>query len=127
MKKIFFAALLCCYQAGFSQASMLSEGAKISVITMGPSQAEVYSAFGHSGIRVVDSLQHIDAFFNYGVFDFNRPYFYLNFVKGNLNYMVDAYAYSDYRSYYIEHHRFIHEQILNLTPLQRQQVFDYLV
>src|SRR5258705_7908780 len=127
MKKIIVVALLCYHQGGFSQVSMLSEGAKISVITMGPSQDEVYSAFGHSGIRVVDSLQQIDAFFNYGVFDFNQPYFYLNFARGNLNYMVDAYPYPDYRSYYIEHHRFIHEQVLNLTSLQKQLVFDYLV
>ena len=112
---------------GFSKTQVLSEHARISVITMGPSQEELYSAFGHSGIRVVDSLQNIDAFFNYGVFNFNQPHFYLNFAKGNLNYMVDASAYSDYRGYYIEHHRFIHEQILNLTSQQKQQIFDYLV
>src|SRR5882672_4902074 len=125
MKKILIVALICCYQASFSHTQVLSEGATISVITMGPSQEELYSAFGHSGIRVYDSLQHIDAFFNYGVFDFNQPHFYLNFAKGNLNYMVDVYAYSDYRDYYIEHHRFVHEQILNLTKEQRQQVFDF--
>lgn len=94
---------------------------------MGPSQEELYSAFGHSGIRVVDSIQQIDALFNYGIFNFNEPHFYLKFARGNLNYMVDAAAYSDYESYYIEHHRFIHEQILNLTAQQKQQIFDYLV
>ena len=66
---------------GFSQAQVLSEGAKISVLTMGPTQEELYSAFGHSAFRVYDSLQHIDAFFNYGVFNFNQPHFYLNFAK----------------------------------------------
>src|SRR5436305_33821 len=49
---------------GFSQASILSQSARVSVITMGPSQDEVYTAFGHSGIRVYDSARHIDAFFN---------------------------------------------------------------
>ena len=112
---------------GFSQAQVLSEDAKISVLTMGPTQEELYSAFGHSAFRVYDSLQHIDAFFNYGVFNFNQPHFYLNFAKGNLNYMVEAYGYSDYRDYYIEHHRFIHEQILNLTSQQKQQIFNYLI
>src|SRR5260221_5142128 len=127
MKKILALSLFCCYHASFSQATILSEYARISVLTMGPSQEELYSAFGHSGIRVYDSLQQIDVFFNYGVFTFNQPHFYLNFAKGNLNYMVDAYAYSDYRDYYIEHHRFIHEQILNLTSPQKQQIFDYLM
>jgi hypothetical protein len=126
MKKIIVVALLCCCEASFSQ-TILSEKAKISVITIGPTQEELYSAFGHSGIRVYDSLQQIDVFFNYGVFDFNRPHFYLNFAKGNLNYMVEAYAYSDYLNYYIEHHRFVHEQILNLTSPQKQRVFDFLV
>ncbi len=113
-------------QEGFSQTTILSNNARISVLTMGPSQEEVYSAFGHSGLRVYDSIQRIDIFFNYGVFNFNQPYFYLNFTRGNLNYMVDAYEYSDYLNYYVEHHRFVHEQILNLTPPQRQQLFDFL-
>src|SRR5260221_4639197 len=127
MKKILAIALICCYQVCFPQVQILSESAEISVLTMGPSQEEVYSAFGHSGIRVYDSLHGIDVFFNYGVFNFNQPHFYLNFAKGNLNYMVDAYEYSDYLNYYIEHHRFVHEQSLNLTSQQRQQIFDYLM
>ena len=127
MKKILAVALICGYHASFSQATILSESAQISVLTMGPSQEELYSAFGHSGIRVYDSLQRIDVFFNYGVFNFNQPHFYLNFAKGNLNYMVEAYAYSDYLNYYVEHHRFVHEQILNLTSQQSQKIFDYLL
>jgi len=111
---------------GFAQSPPLSDKAEISIITMGPSQEELYSAFGHSGIRVYDSATHIDAFFNYGVFDFNQPNFYLNFTRGNLNYMVDAYSYSDYLSYYIEHHRFVHEQVLNLSSSQKKQLFDFL-
>jgi hypothetical protein len=112
---------------GFSQKQILSENAKISVITMGPSQEELYSAFGHSGIRVYDSLLQIDVFFNYGVFDFDQPHFYLNFARGYLYYMVDAYAYSAYLDYYVEHHRFVHEQVLNLTTDQKQKIFDYLL
>jgi hypothetical protein len=126
MKKVLIVII---FFSGFNAAAQtlrLSERAFISIITMGPSQEELYSAFGHSGIRVYDSLQNIDAFFNYGVFNFNEPHFYLKFAGGNLNYLVDAYAYSDNRAYYIEHHRFIHEQVLNLTPQQKQKVFDYL-
>src|SRR5215831_9710303 len=105
MKKIITIVLLCYCQVTFSQTTVLSESAKISVVTMGPSQEELYSAFGHSGIRVYDSIAKIDAFFNYGIFDFNRPYFYLNFARGYLYYMVDAYDYSYNVEYYTEHHR----------------------
>jgi hypothetical protein len=112
--------------SGFAQTPLLSSTAEISVITMGPSQEELYSAFGHSGIRVYDSAMHIDVFFNYGVFDFNQPNFYLNFTRGNLNYWVDAFNYSDYLNYYIEHHRFVHEQILKLNSNQKQKILDFL-
>ncbi|MBS1507630.1 MAG: DUF4105 domain-containing protein [Bacteroidetes bacterium] len=127
MKKFLFAAVfLLAFQHGFTQFTILSPSARISVITFGPSQEELYTAFGHSGIRVYDSLLQIDAFFNYGVFDFNQPHFYLNFARGYLNYMVDAYPYQDYLIYYKEHHRFAHEQVLNLTSEQKQKVFEFL-
>lgn len=109
-----------------AQSIQLSPRAAISIITMGPSQEELYSAFGHSGIRVYDSLNNIDLFFNYGVFNFDQPNFYLNFTRGHLLYSVDYYPYAAFRDYYIEQKRFIHEQILNLSLQQAQQVFDFL-
>ena len=71
----------------------LSQNSQISVITIGPSQKELYSAFGHSGIRVKDDSLGIDYFYNYGVFDFDQPNFYINFLKGKLLYMVVRYNY----------------------------------
>ncbi len=126
MKKflvIGFIALCLNAQAQFGR---LSENAKISVLTMGPTQEELYSAFGHSAFRVYDSLQKLDLFYNYGVFDFNQPHFYLNFAKGNLNYKLEVYDFAPYRDYYISHNRYIHEQVLNLTAEQKQKIFSYL-
>jgi len=111
---------------GFAQPIKLTNKATISVITFGPGQEELYSAFGHSGIRVRDSLLQFDAFFNYGVFNFNQPHFYLNFARGYLYYMVEAYPYADFREYYIAHNRFVHEQVINLNPQQTQAIFDFL-
>ena len=34
--------------------TVLSTQAEIRIITVGPYQGELYSAFGHSGIRVLD-------------------------------------------------------------------------
>jgi uncharacterized membrane protein YeaQ/YmgE (transglycosylase-associated protein family) len=128
MKKSWFITLLLVgfFNLGFSQTGKLSEGAQISVITFGPGQAELYSAFGHSAIRVYDSIQETDIAFNYGVFDFNQPHFYLNFARGYLYYMVDAYPYPLFRDYYIQHNRFVHEQILNVTQEQKQKIADFL-
>ncbi|MBI1769111.1 MAG: DUF4105 domain-containing protein [Bacteroidetes bacterium] len=128
MKKICLLTLtlVAVFNFGFSQNSKLSEDASISIITFGSGQEELYSAFGHSAIRVYDSINGTDIAFNYGVFNFNRPHFYLNFARGYLYYMVDVYPYPLFRDYYMNHNRFVHEQILNLTQEQKQKVADFL-
>lgn len=104
----------------------LSPDATISVITCGPGQDELYSAFGHSAIRVYDPRQQIDEAYNYGVFDFDRPYFYLNFARGYLYYQLAVWDYQAFAGMYMYNNRFIHEQVLNLTPSQKQRVYDFL-
>lgn len=108
------------------RAQQLSPESHISLITLGPTQKELYSAFGHSAIRVVDPTTGMDYFFNYGVFSFNQPNFYLNFARGKNMYQLGVYDYQSAKEYYIEEDRFIHEQILNVTQSQKQRVFDYL-
>jgi hypothetical protein len=124
-------ALLLLFQTAGAQpkvvnAPQLSSHAEISIITLGPWQGELYSAFGHSAIRVYDPDYPIDAFYNYGVFSFNQPNFYLNFARGHLNYKLDVDPYIPWRDYYISYNRFVHEQILNLNAEQKQKIFDYL-
>ncbi len=108
------------------QALHLSENAQISIITCGPYQGELYSAFGHSAIRVYDPALRIDRAYNYGVFDFDQPNFYLNFARGHSYYKLGVYPYPWFRDIYISYNRFLHEQVLNLTPVQKQKVFDFL-
>lgn len=129
--KIQFLALLLVVQTAVAQQKVmntprLSPQAEISIVTIGPWQGELYTAFGHSALRVYDPQSSIDAFLNYGVFDFNQPNFYLNFARGHLNYKLDADPYPLYRDYYISQNRFVHEQVLNLNAEQAQKVFDYL-
>jgi len=109
----------------FSQ-STLSEKAEITVLTLGPTQTELYSAFGHSAIRVYDPESNLNRIYNYGVFDFNQPNFYLNFARGFLNYKLDTVDYPRFRYAYIYYNRFIHEQVLNFTLSEKQQLFDFL-
>ena len=52
---------------------------EISILTIGPGSS-LSDAFGHSGIRVIDRVNDYDIVFNYGVYDFNAPNFYGNFV-----------------------------------------------
>src|SRR5690606_12303829 len=79
----------------------LSPDATISVITCGPGQNELYSAFGHSALRVYDPRQQIDEAYNYGVFDFDQPHFYLNFARGYLYYQLAVWDYQAFASMYM--------------------------
>ena len=68
---------------------------RISVLTVEPGQ-ELYSIFGHSAIRVQDSLQNMDIVYGWGTFNFDEPNFYLKFLKGNLNYYVSVDRFNDF-------------------------------
>jgi hypothetical protein len=124
MKKLALLFLFCS-TLSFGQ-TQLSKFAKISVITIGPWQGELYSAFGHSAFRVQDPGNNIDLAYNYGVFDFNQPNFYLNFARGYLNYQLGVYPYPDFEYHYIYQNRYIYQQVLNLDSAQTQQLFNYL-
>jgi len=104
----------------------LSEQATISVITCGPGQRALYTAFGHSAFRVHDPAQGIDQVYNYGVFDFRRKNFYLNFARGHNYYRLASYSYPDFEYEYIYFNRFVHQQILALDQSQTQKFFDFL-
>jgi Domain of unknown function (DUF4105) len=126
MKRFLPVLILLLSFSSFSQGIQLGEKAQVSVITLGPDPNELYAAFGHSAIRVYDSIHGIDYAYNYGVFDFNQPNFYLNFARGFLYYKLGVYSYPEFRDAYTYYNRFIHEQVLNLTQEQKQKVFDYL-
>lgn len=113
--------------ANIGHSQQLSDSSRVSIITCGPDPGPVYLAFGHSAIRVEDPLLGLDYAFNYGVFDFNQPNFYLNFARGSNRYMLGAYNYRHFRDSYIEDNRFLNEQVLNLTLAQRQKLYDFLV
>jgi hypothetical protein len=125
MKKILLLFFCCTHFLALSQQS-LSDQAQISVLTLGPYQGELYSAFGHSAIRVYDPALGIDDAYNWGVFDFDQPNFYLNFARGYLYYKLGVYPYDRFRDYYIYYNRYVHEQPLLLTSSQKQKLFDYL-
>jgi hypothetical protein len=110
-------------QFTFSQYKQLSEKAEISIITVGPGKV-LYEGFGHSTIRVKDV--GFDTAYNYGIFDFDAPNFYLNFIKGKLLYKLVSYPFRYFVGGYQRDKRWIKEQILNLNQSEKQQFFEYL-
>jgi hypothetical protein len=127
MKRLITALFVLFGIQSFSQPLRLSEKAEISIITCGPSNEIVYSAFGHSAFRVVDPEFGIDYAFNYGVFDFDKPNFYLNFAKGRNYYLLAVYDYENFEWPYVRDNRFVHEQVLNLTQSQKEKIFSFLL
>ncbi|MAR85171.1 MAG: hypothetical protein CL869_03120 [Cytophagia bacterium] len=120
----FFAFFLVLILINFK--SFGSNSTQVSVITIGPYEKELYSAFGHSGIRFWDSSNGIDYFYNYGIFDFDQPNFYLNFLHGKLLYKVGKYNYKSAEAFYKSQNRFIKEQILDIDDNDKMLLFKYL-
>ena len=91
---------------------------RISLLTCTPGD-ELYSIFGHSAIRVTDSIRGSDIVYNYGTFDFDDPHFYTKFARGKLLYFVSAEYFTDFRDNYRSTHRGMTEQMLNLSDEEK--------
>ena len=98
---------------------------RISLLTCTPGE-ELYSTFGHSAFRVVDSTSLTDIVYNYGTFNFDDDGFYLKFVQGKLLYYVSAEYFKDFKDLYQSTNRGITEQVLNLTAAEKINVQSFL-
>lgn len=125
MRKIFFFLLLLFSFKSYSQQDSATH-LQISVITCAPGN-DLYSIFGHTAIRIIDSTNHTDLFYNYGTFDFSDPDFYSKFVRGKLNYFLNIDNANDFFASYLQEGRTIYEQILHLTNQQKQTIQQYLI
>lgn len=93
---------------------------KISVITIG-SGDELYTAFGHTAMRIKSGDQ--DVICNFGTFNFATPNFYMLFIKGELDYYLSLEEYH-YFALYNYHNRIVLEQELNLSSEQKEAVVE---
>ena len=127
MRKIYFFILLLfiSFQNIQSQGLQLSVYSEISIITVGPGDA-LFEAFGHSAIRVKDPVLQMDVVYNYGLFDFNQPDFYLNFTKGKLLYKLGKGPFKNFVLNYNYQQRWIKAQVLNLSQQERQKMYGLL-
>lgn len=124
-KAVFILLSFFSLNSGFGQNLPLSEKARISVITCGLGN-ETYSYFGHTAIRVKDTLNNIDVVYNYGAFDFRTPNFVAKFAKGDLQYFAVVHSYIDFIRDYTEEKRSVYEQELVIDKDFKQKIFDNL-
>lgn len=91
---------------------------QISILTCAPGE-DVYTAWGHTAIRIVDSVNQTDIVYNFGTFDFNTPNFLAEFVKGNLQYFLSPEYFQNFLLQYQYEGRSIKEQVLSLTNAEK--------
>ena len=125
-KHLLFIILSLLFCTPLSAQILLSDSAKIYLLTCTPG-TEVWSKYGHTGIRVCDEANKMDIVFNYGIFSLMEDGFYLKFIKGETYYQLGIESYSHFVQFYNKIGRKTYLQELNLTPMQKQQVFDALM
>jgi hypothetical protein len=117
-KKILLLLVSCFCISGYG----LTENSKISVLTSEPGN-EIYTIFGHTAIRITDDALNIDKIYNFGTFDFSSPFFYIKFIKGNLDYFLSVSNFSSFLRYAAADHRKIYEQVLDLSFKERLAIY----
>ncbi|MBN2776713.1 MAG: DUF4105 domain-containing protein [Bacteroidales bacterium] len=124
MKKVavFFLAMLI-FSNLFSQK--ITDSAKIYILTCSPGD-ELYQAFGHTAFWVVDDSIHLSYIYHYGTFNFSDPDFYMNFVRGKLNYMLALEGKRAFLDEYSSDGRDVWKMELNLTFEQKQRLVNFL-
>jgi len=123
LKKIlafFFVLLISC--AAFSQNDSCQ--VRISLLTCSPGE-ELYSTFGHTALRVVDSASGTDQVYNYGTFEFG-PDFYMKFIRGKLLYFLSVEEFREFVGLYQYENRSIKEQVLQLNCSEKMKLFNAL-
>ncbi|MEN7548087.1 DUF4105 domain-containing protein [Rapidithrix thailandica] len=130
MKRYLFIVFFFCISFNGTQGQSLpdtvSEKAIISLLTCEEGE-ELYAAFGHSALRVRDSLTGIDVVFNYGTFNFREPNFYGKFVQGQLLYFLSTGSFQRFLQSYQADNRGVTEQVLNLDTLQTKELYAKLL
>ena len=120
---IFLALLVNFTSSGLSAQD--SSRLRISLLTCTPGD-ELYSIFGHSAIRITDSSNvgndYFDIVYNYGTFNFDDEGFYLKFMRGKLLYFISIVKFDDFKFDYQSTNRGMTEQVLNLTPTEKENI-----
>ena len=121
--------VIYCFSSSSSAQSPIQVGINntdISILTC-RSGDELYSTFGHTGVRIKNDSLKTDVVFNYGLFSFNTPGFYIKFLRGQLPYKVGPFRTDEFMADYFDEKRTVLEQDLNLTDVQKNEIISFLL
>lgn len=123
---VFLVYLLIGLQYSLSQINQKSaDSLRVSLLTCTPGE-EIYSAYGHSAIRLQDSERGLDVVFNYGTFDFDTPFFVPKFLCGTLDYMLSASNFSWFLNSYQREGRGVVEREVILSSSRKREIEHFL-
>jgi hypothetical protein len=128
LKKIIFFSLLyalTAFSALAQDSTQTIPKLQVSVLTCASGE-DIYTVWGHTAVRVIDSLNGTDIVFNYGTFDFNEPNFLAKFIKGSLLYFVSANRFNDFIAEYKFEKREVLEQVLKLSTSEKIKWYEAL-
>ncbi|MFU8876674.1 MAG: DUF4105 domain-containing protein [Wenzhouxiangellaceae bacterium] len=95
------------------------------LVTYGTAE-RVEEQFGHNAIWIRDPARGIDAIYNFGFFDFDKPGFYREFLFGEMLYYALARAPEEELAYYQWRDREVRAQLLNLSAEQLRRLTGWL-
>jgi len=112
---------------GAQPASSQSDSShlRITLLTCGTG-TQPWETFGHSAIRVADSLRGSDNVYNWGTFNGYDEDFLIKFTRGKLLYYLSYYPYRQFLMEYADYGRSVWEQELILSGAAKIQIYEFL-
>ncbi len=110
---------------GLNTASAKTDSLSFSLLTCGPGE-QVYELFGHTGIRCRNIVTGEDIVYNYGIFDFQTPNFFVLFAFGKTDYILGVQPYRYFESAYRMRGSSLVEQKLNLNSEESKKLDSLL-
>jgi hypothetical protein len=107
-------------QEGLPWSDSRPEDLVIKLVTFGVG-SDIYNYFGHNGIIVEDSAQHLARLYNFGMFSFGLEML-PNYMKGKLTFWVAETPVRATFAHYIDMNRSVHVQELDLEPARRAEM-----
>ena len=107
-------------------SSSWSDDVQVSILTGSPGP-ELYSAWGHTAIRITDWGQTppVDWTYNYGTFQFSEG-FYARFMRGQLDYRLAKAPFAAFQREYLTANRAILEQVLEIGADDARALIAFL-
>lgn len=83
---------------------------------------EIYGLYGHTALRWRNVESGEDLVFNYGIFNFRKPFFALRFTMGKTDYELGVTDYGVFRRAYRERGVRVREQVLDLSEEESERL-----